>query len=169
MLKFLLKQQWLNFTEGWAVMEGELKYYADDNEYSVDLLGKLTSEIREDGIDIDEVIHTVGHDDNDSWGHFLFNTVLIQSICQSHRRQSPRQLSSSCLAVNLHQGKFTSCCICLEAVLKSPMSDFSSIQFPLFLVQDPHLQPTHCLCSDGTEERSNFEEGTHEVGGLQGM
>ena len=65
MLKFLLKQQQLNFTDGWAITEDELQYYADDNEDSTDLLGKLTSEIREDGIDIDEVIHLVGQDDND--------------------------------------------------------------------------------------------------------
>ena len=65
MLKFLLKQQWLNFTDGWAVTEDELQYYTDDDEDSADLLGKLTSEIREDGIDIDEVIHVVGQDDDD--------------------------------------------------------------------------------------------------------
>jgi len=65
MLKFSLKQQQLNFTEGWAVTEDELKDYADDDKDSVDLLGKLTSEIMEGGIDIDEVIHTVGQDDDD--------------------------------------------------------------------------------------------------------
>ena len=65
MLKFSLKQQRLNFTDGWAVTEDELQYYADDDEDSADLLGKLTSEIREDGIDIDEVIHVVGQDDDD--------------------------------------------------------------------------------------------------------
>ena len=65
MLKFSLKQQQLNFTDGWAITEDELQYYADDNEDSADLLGKLTSEIREDGIDIDEVIHVVGQDDDD--------------------------------------------------------------------------------------------------------
>ena len=65
MLKFLLKQRWLNFTDGWAVTEEELEQYADDNEDSADLLGKLASEIREDGIDIDEVIHVVGQDDED--------------------------------------------------------------------------------------------------------
>ncbi|EDR05548.1 uncharacterized protein LACBIDRAFT_329551 [Laccaria bicolor S238N-H82] len=65
MLKFSLKQQRLNFTEGWAVTEDELEYHADDNEDLADLLGKLTSEIREDGIDIDEVIHVVGQDDDD--------------------------------------------------------------------------------------------------------
>ena len=65
MLKFLLKQRRLNFTDGWAVTEDELEYYADDDEDSADLLGKLTSEIREDGIDIDEVIHVVGQDDDD--------------------------------------------------------------------------------------------------------
>ena len=65
MLKFLLKQWRLNFTDGWAVTEEELEYYADDDEDSADLLGKLTSEIREDGIDIDEVIHVVGQDDED--------------------------------------------------------------------------------------------------------
>ena len=65
MLKFSLKQQWLNFTEGWAVTEDELEYYADDDKDSADLLEKLTSEIRENGIDIDEVIHIVGQDDND--------------------------------------------------------------------------------------------------------
>ena len=64
MLKFSLKQQRLNFTDGWAVTEDELQYYADDED-SADLLGKLTSEIREDGIDIDEVIHVVGQDDDD--------------------------------------------------------------------------------------------------------
>ena len=65
MLKFSLKQRRLNFTDGWAVTEDELEYYADDDEDSADLLGKLTSEIREDGIDIDEVIHIVGQDDDD--------------------------------------------------------------------------------------------------------
>ncbi|EDR08985.1 uncharacterized protein LACBIDRAFT_326637 [Laccaria bicolor S238N-H82] len=65
MLKFSLKQQRLNFMEGWAVTEDELEYYTDDNEDSVDLLGKLTSEITEDGIDIDEVIHVIGQDDED--------------------------------------------------------------------------------------------------------
>ena len=65
MLKFLLKQRRLNFTDGWAVTEDELEYYTDDNEDSADLLGKLTLEIREDGIDIDEVIHIVGQDDED--------------------------------------------------------------------------------------------------------
>ncbi|KIJ91108.1 hypothetical protein K443DRAFT_115544 [Laccaria amethystina LaAM-08-1] len=65
MLKFSLKQQWLNFTEGWAVTEQELEYYADDDEDSADLLGKLTSDIAEGGIDIDEVIHVVGQDDED--------------------------------------------------------------------------------------------------------
>ena len=65
MLKFSLKQQWLNFTDGWAITEDEFQYYADDNKDSADLLGKLTLEIREDGIDIDEVIHIVGQDDND--------------------------------------------------------------------------------------------------------
>ena len=65
MLKFSLKQQWLNFTDGWAITEDELQYYTDDDEDSADLLGKLTSEIREDGIDIDEVIHVVGQDDDD--------------------------------------------------------------------------------------------------------
>ena len=65
MLKISLKQQWLNFMDGWAVTEDELKYYADNDEDSADLLGKLTSEIREDGIDIDEVIHIVGQDDED--------------------------------------------------------------------------------------------------------
>ena len=65
MLKFSLKQRQLNFTDGWAVTEEELEYYADDDEDSADWLGKLTSEIREDGIDIDEVIHVVGQDDED--------------------------------------------------------------------------------------------------------
>ena len=65
MLKFSLKQRQLNFTDGWAVTEDELKYYADDDEDSADLLGKLTSEIREDRIDINEVIHVVGQDDED--------------------------------------------------------------------------------------------------------
>ncbi|EDQ99474.1 uncharacterized protein LACBIDRAFT_334966 [Laccaria bicolor S238N-H82] len=63
--RFSLKQQQLNFMEGWAVTEDKLEYYADDNEDSVDLLGKLTSEITEDGIDIDEVIHVIGQDDED--------------------------------------------------------------------------------------------------------
>ena len=31
MLKFLLRQQWLNLTDGCTVTEDELKYYADDN------------------------------------------------------------------------------------------------------------------------------------------
>ena len=65
MLKFSLKQRRLDFTDGWAVTEDELEYYADDDEDSADLLGKLTSEIREDGINIDEVIHVVGQDDED--------------------------------------------------------------------------------------------------------
>ena len=65
MLKFSLKQRWLNFTDGWAVTEDELEYYADDDKDSADLLGKLTLEIREDGIDIDEVIHVVGQDEDD--------------------------------------------------------------------------------------------------------
>ena len=65
MLKFSLKQRRLNFTDGWAVTEEELEYYTDDDEDAADLLGKLTSEIREDGIDIDEVIHVVGQDDED--------------------------------------------------------------------------------------------------------
>ena len=65
MLKFSLKQRRLNFTDGWAVTEDELEYYIDDDEDSADLLGKLTLEIREDGIDIDEVIHIVGQDDED--------------------------------------------------------------------------------------------------------
>ena len=65
MLKFSLKQWRLNFTDGWAITEDELEYYTDDNEDSADLLGKLTLEIRENGIDIDEVIHIVGQDDED--------------------------------------------------------------------------------------------------------
>ena len=65
MLKFSLKQRWLNFMDGWAVTEDELEYYADEDEDSADLLGKLTSEIRDDGIDIDEVIHVVGQDNED--------------------------------------------------------------------------------------------------------
>jgi len=65
MLKFSLKQQWLNFMEGWAVTEDELEYHADDDENSSDLLGKLSSEIREDGVDIDKVIHVVGQGDDD--------------------------------------------------------------------------------------------------------
>ena len=65
MLKFSLKLRWLNFTDGWAVTEDELEYYADEDEDSADLLGKLTSEIRDDGIDIDEVIHVVGQDNGD--------------------------------------------------------------------------------------------------------
>ena len=64
MQKFFLKQQQLNFTDGWAVTEDELEYNTDDDEDSADLLGKLISEIREDGIDIDEVIHVVGQDDD---------------------------------------------------------------------------------------------------------
>ena len=50
---------------GWAVTEDELKYYANEDEDSAVLSGKLTLEIREDGIDIDEVIHVVGQDDED--------------------------------------------------------------------------------------------------------
>ena len=65
MLQFSLKQRRLNFTDGWAVTEEELEYYTDDDEDSADLLGKLTSEIREDGIDIDEVIHIVGQGNED--------------------------------------------------------------------------------------------------------
>ena len=65
MLKISLKQQRLNFMEGWTVTEDELEYYADDDEDAADLLGKLTSEIKENAIDIDEVIHVVGQDDND--------------------------------------------------------------------------------------------------------
>ena len=65
MLKFSLKQRRLNFTDGWAVTEDELEYHTDDDKDSADLLGKLTSEIREDGIDIDEVIHVVGQDDDE--------------------------------------------------------------------------------------------------------
>lgn len=65
MLKFSLKQQRLNFMEGWAVSVDELEYYADDNEDTADLLGRLTSESAEEAIGIDEVIHTVGQDDDD--------------------------------------------------------------------------------------------------------
>ena len=65
MLKFLLKQQWLNFMEGWAVIKDELEYYVNNNKDAANLLGKLTSEIKENAIDIDEVIHIVGQDDND--------------------------------------------------------------------------------------------------------
>ena len=65
MLKFSLKQRQLNFMDGWAVTQDELESYADDNEDSADLPGKLTLEIREDGIDIDEVIHVVGVNDED--------------------------------------------------------------------------------------------------------
>ena len=65
MLEFSLEQQQLNFMDGWAVTEDELEYYVDDDEDSADLLGKLTLEIREDGIEIDKVIHVVGQDDND--------------------------------------------------------------------------------------------------------
>ena len=65
MLKFSLKKQHLNFMEGWAVSEDELEYYADDNKDTANLLGRLTSGIRE-AICIDEVIHTVGQDDKDS-------------------------------------------------------------------------------------------------------
>ena len=65
MLKFSLKQQQLNFTDQWAVTEDELEYYTDDDKDSADLLGKLTLEIRENGIDINEVIHIVGQDDDD--------------------------------------------------------------------------------------------------------
>ena len=84
MLKFSLKQQWLNFTDGWAVTEDELQYYADDDEDSADLLGKLTLEIREDGIDIDEVIHVVGQDDDDWLGTFcsivMYPTLLTLTL-----------------------------------------------------------------------------------------
>ena len=83
MLKFLLKQQWLNFMDGWAITEDELQYYTDDDEDSADLLGKLTSEIREDGIDIDEVIHVVGQDDDDWLGHFLFN-INVYNLTYPH-------------------------------------------------------------------------------------
>ena len=65
MLKFSLKQQQLNFTDQWAVTEDELEYYTDDDKDSADLLGKLTLEIRENGIDINEVIHILGQDDDD--------------------------------------------------------------------------------------------------------
>jgi len=61
-----LKKQCLNFMEGWAVSEDELKYYADDNEDTADLLGRLTLGITEEAIGIDEVIHTVGQDDKNS-------------------------------------------------------------------------------------------------------
>jgi len=66
MLKFSLKKQCLNFMEGWAVSEDELEYYADDNEDTANLLGRLTLGIREEAISIDEVIHAVGQDDEDS-------------------------------------------------------------------------------------------------------
>jgi len=66
MLKFSLKKQCLNFMEGWAVSEDELEYYADDNEDTANLLGRLTLGITEEAIGIDEVIHTVGQDDKDS-------------------------------------------------------------------------------------------------------
>ena len=65
MLKFSLEQQWLNFMEGWAVSEDELEYYADDAKDAADLLGKLTLEIKENAIDIDEVLHVVGQDEDD--------------------------------------------------------------------------------------------------------
>ena len=61
---FSLKQQRLNFMERWAVTEDELEYYVDDDEDAANLLGKLTSEIKENSIDIDKVIHIVGQDDN---------------------------------------------------------------------------------------------------------
>ena len=82
-VEFLLKQQHLNFTDGWAVTEDELQYYADDDEDSADLLGKLTLEVREDGIDIDEVIHMVGQDDDDWLSHFLFN-INVYNVTYPH-------------------------------------------------------------------------------------
>ena len=48
-----------NWGGDWKVL------YTDDDEDSPDLLGKLTLEIRENGVDIDEVIHIVGQDDDD--------------------------------------------------------------------------------------------------------
>ena len=48
-MKFLLKQRWLDFMDGWAVTEDELEYYTDDDKASADFLGKLTSEIRRMG------------------------------------------------------------------------------------------------------------------------
>lgn len=60
MLKFSLKQQRLDFMEGWAVTEDEL---VDDVDDAADLLERLTSGI--DGDNIDEVIHALGQDDDD--------------------------------------------------------------------------------------------------------
>ena len=89
MLKFSLKQQRLSFTDGWAVTEDELEYYADDDEDSADLLGKLTLEIREDGIDIDEVIHIVGQDNDTrgkhqgSWSAYVLQFVWLTGLGRS--------------------------------------------------------------------------------------
>ena len=65
MLKFLLKQQRLNFMEGWAITKDKLEFYADDDKDGADLLEKLTTDIPENTIGLDEVIHAVGQDDND--------------------------------------------------------------------------------------------------------
>jgi hypothetical protein len=57
MLKFSLKQQRLNFIEGWAVTEDEL---VDDVDDTADLLEHLTSGIDRDNVD--KVIHALGQD-----------------------------------------------------------------------------------------------------------
>lgn len=62
MVKFSLKQQRLNFTEGWAVTEKELENEADEDDAG-DLLGMLTSE--DNGNAFDEVIHALGQNDSD--------------------------------------------------------------------------------------------------------
>jgi hypothetical protein len=59
MLKFSLKQQRLDFMEGWAVTEDEL---VDDVNNAADLLEHLTSGI--DGDNVDEVIHALGQDND---------------------------------------------------------------------------------------------------------
>ena len=51
-------------TKRWNWIHPE--YYADEDEDSADLIGKLTLQIRDDGIDIDQVIHIVGQD-NEDW------------------------------------------------------------------------------------------------------
>ena len=60
-LKFLLKQQRLNFMDGWAVTEKELENEANDED--VDLLATLTSEGNVNAFD--EVIHALGQNDSD--------------------------------------------------------------------------------------------------------
>jgi hypothetical protein len=50
MLKFLLKQERLNFMQGWAVMEDELENETEDDN-AVDLLGGLTLETGRNSID----------------------------------------------------------------------------------------------------------------------